>query len=375
MQVIAVSGTSGKTSTTWLAAAALAEAGLRVGVLSDLGCLGLDDAFPVIADYAHPATLRRWLDRLAAGGCSHAVVEVPVGMPAGPPSADVHCDTLVVTNRARPRLDPAAAGQSRRRAAEPGRLPLRAGGCLVSGVAGSRLAGLLAGLPGGIDLVTAGLAAGCDLHATPVEAGLFGRTVLARAGGQIVPLSLVPPVVSYVRDALLAAAVAVRHGVPLEIAVRGIEAVGCVPGRMERLDRGQDAAVFIDMPSTGHALSATLASLRRLTAGRLCVIADESLVATLGGDEFGPLVARHCDHCLLASPAILDPAAQEADLATYARIDRLLDGLGRDDCLLVLGDSRRGPESPDGRLPLATIVDGWLRIASEGVVTAPRRAA
>jgi len=46
MRLIAVTGTSGKTTTTWLTAAVLAEAGLRVGVLSDHGCLGPDDSLP-----------------------------------------------------------------------------------------------------------------------------------------------------------------------------------------------------------------------------------------------------------------------------------------------------------------------------------------
>ena len=37
MRVIAVTGTSGKTTTAWLTAAVLSEGGARVGVLSDLG--------------------------------------------------------------------------------------------------------------------------------------------------------------------------------------------------------------------------------------------------------------------------------------------------------------------------------------------------
>ena len=43
MKLIAITGTSGKTTTAWLTAAVLAEAGLRVGVLSDLGCLDADE--------------------------------------------------------------------------------------------------------------------------------------------------------------------------------------------------------------------------------------------------------------------------------------------------------------------------------------------
>jgi UDP-N-acetylmuramoyl-L-alanyl-D-glutamate--2,6-diaminopimelate ligase len=379
LRVIAVTGTSGKTTTAWLAAAALAEAGLRVGVLSDLGCLGLEDDLPTKADYARPAALARWLRRLAEGGCSHAVVELPAHTLATHAAAGFRCDTLAVTNLAGSRVDPLATASVRRPAASRLMAALADGGCLVSGVGGPQLGRLVRRLPSGATCLTAGLAGGCDLRASPVEAGLFGRTVLARHGGQIVPLSLDAPVVPFVRDSLVAAAVAARSGVPLEIAVRGIESVGSVPGRMERIDRGQDAAVFIDTPTSGHALSATLASLRRLTVGHLGVIVEESLAGRLGGDEFGPLVARHCDRCVLAPATVLAADAADADLTAYARIDRLLESLGRDDCLLVLGAGRRSPEHPDGepagRFPLATLVDGWLQIAAGAEAAATRHAA
>ncbi len=380
LRVIAVTGTSGKTTTAWLAAAALAEAGLRVGVLSDLGCLGLDDDLPMRADYARsPAALGRWLKRLAEGGCSHAVVELPAHALAAHAAAGFRCDTLAVTNLAASRIDPLASAAVRRPSAARLTAALAAGGCLVSGVGGAQLARFGRRLPSGASCLTAGLADGCDLQASPVEAGLYGRTILARHGGQIVPLSLDAPVVPFVRDSLVAAAVAARYGVPLEIAVRGIESVGTVPGRMERIDRGQDTAVFIDTPTSGHALSATLASLRRLTAGHLGVIVEESLAHRLGSDEFGPLVARHCDRCVLAPATVLAEDAADTDLAAYARIDRLLESLGRDDCLLVLGDGRRSPEPPDntpaGRFPLATLVDGWLQIAAGAEAAATRHAA
>jgi UDP-N-acetylmuramoyl-L-alanyl-D-glutamate--2,6-diaminopimelate ligase len=379
LRVIAVTGTSGKTTTAWLAAAALAEAGLRVGVLSDLGCLGLDDDLPRKADYARPAALARWLRRLAEGGCSHAVVELPARSLAAHAAAGFRCDTLAVTNLACRRVDPLAASSARGPSAARLLAALADGGCLVSGVGGSRLSRLAGHLPVRATCLTAGLAAGCDLRASPVEAGLFGRTVLARHGGQMVPLSLDAPVVPFVRDSLVATAVAARYGVPLEIAVRGIESVGSVPGRMERIDRGQEAAVFIDTPTSGHALSATLASLRRLTAGHLSLIAAESLASRLGGDEFGPLVARHCDRCVLAPATVLADDAADADLAAYARIDRLLESIGQDDCLLVIGDGRRRPQPPGGgpagRFPLATLVDGWLQIAAGAEAVSTRHAA
>jgi len=385
LRVITVTGTSGKTTTAWLAAAVLAEAGLRVGVLSDLGCLGLADDVPAMSDYARKGKLTRWLARLAESGCTHAVVEVSGRAIEAEALAGVRSDTVVITSVAQPALAhhdddaPMVVSAPPARTCAAAVATLAPGGVLVTGVTRRPLQRLLGALPTDATCMTAGLTDACDVTATPVEAGLFGRMVLAACGGQVVPLTLDPPVVPFVRDSLLALAVGARYGIPLHLAARGIEAAGCVPGRVERLARGQDAAVFLDMPSSGHALSSTLASLRRLTPGRLVVLAEEPLAARLGDDEFGSLVARHCDACVLVPSAVLADAVGERELAAYARIDRLLGSLTANDCALVLGDSRCGAPPSDAlemsRFPLATLVDGWLQLAHGLPATAARGAA
>ncbi len=378
MRLIAVTGTSGKTTTTWLTAAVLAEAGLRVGVLSDLGCLGPDDSLPCPGDCTRADELAAWLGRLRATGCTHVVVEVSSRMLASHALAGVRCDTVVVTNLGVADLDAHGTKRAYQAVITRAITTLDASGCLVSGAEPRQLDLMRRKLPDGAGCITAGLAAGCDVRATPVEGSLFGRTILASWGGQTAPLTLDTPVVPFVRDSLLAIAVGGRYRVPLATAVRGLESAGSVPGRVERIDRGQDAAIFVDTPRSGHALAATLASLRRLTPGRLAVIAEESTVSRLGGGRFGPLVARHCDACVVAPTAVLDDDIGDEELAAYARIDRLLESLGPDDCLLALGGlpiGGRSPRPPAGRFPLAMLIDGWLQLAHEPVAPPLPRAA
>jgi len=378
MRLIAITGTSGKTTTAWLAAAVLAEAGLRVGTLSDLGCVGPDDGVAEPADASSAAGFARWLAQLSAAGCTHAVVEVSSRMLAEHVLAGVTCDTVAVTNLATAHLD--AHATRRAYHAIKARLveTLDRDGCLVSGCDPAGDATLQSRLPLTATLIRAGLAADCELRATPVEGSLFGRTVLCSWRDQVVPLSLDTPVVPFVRDSLLAAAIGVRYGVPLEVAVRGIESVGPAPGRGQRIDRGQETPLFVDAPTSRSALAATLASLRRLTRGRLAVIAAEPLVTRLGGDAFGPLVGRHCDACVVAPTSVLADDPADTDLAAYARIDRLLGSLGPDDCGIVL-DASGGDDLPPGppgrRSPLASLVEAWLQIAQTPVESPPRRAA
>lgn len=379
MRVISVAGTSGKTTTAWLAAAALSEIGHRVGVITDLGCLGPDDCEPMVADVTSAAGLAAALARLAAAGCSHAVVEVTSGMLAARVTTGMVSDTVVVTGLAAAHPDRHATTRAYRKILTRVMDTLEDGGCLVTGLAEPQRRRLLAAASGETRLLVAGLDASADIQARPLEGSLDGRTFLLESGGQIVPVAVDTPTVAFVRDVAFAAAIAARYGVPLEHAVRGIEAAGGVPGRLERLDRGQDAAVFVDMPSSLHAVACSLASLRRLTPGRLAVIVDERIATRLAGAAFAGRVTRWADECVIVPDSIAAEDPDAADVAAYARLDRLLSRVRRGDCVVVIGmpTGGSGPEEPSGcRSPLAVLVDGWLQLAHPADGTfAARRAA
>jgi len=366
MRVIAVAGTSGKTTTAWLAAAVLAEAGHRVGVLSDFGCLGPDDVEPTAVEIASPAALAHALAGLAAAGCSHAIVEVSSRMLASQATAGMTTDTVVFTNRVAAHLDRHSTSQAYRKVLTRIMSTLVDDGCLVTGLPAAAQRPLLAAAPSKTTLIEAGLRSDCAVHARPLDGSLFGRTFLLESGGQTMPVSVETPTVPFVRDAVLAAAVGSRYGVTLEHAARGIEAAGSVPGRLERIDRGQDVAVFIDSPSSMHAVSASLTSLRRLTRGRLTVIADAAVARRLGGRSFAGRLGRWCDACLIVPATVAADEPTQDDVAAYARIDRLLASQGRGDCVVVLGGHPRGhrPGGPGGgQTSLAMLVDGWLQLA------------
>jgi len=165
--------------------------------------------------------------------------------------------------------------------------------------------------------------------------------------------------------------------VPLDAIVRALESVGSVAGRMERIDRGQETHCFIDQPRSSHALAATFGSLRRLTAGRLVVVAEQRYAKRLGGARFSARTGRWCDDTLVVPDGILDPDPPRAALEAYARIDRLLAGLRPRDCLVVLGrgfDPAAAPGGDDGepQLGLAALVAGWFALAE---APPPRRVA
>lgn len=370
LHVVAITGTSGKTTTAWLAASVLAEAGLRVGVLSDLGCLDADAALPEPADLGRPEVLAAWLRRLVASGCTHAVVEVSSRMLAGHALAGVTCGTVVVTSLAAAHADQHGTTAAYR--AITGRIleSLSPAGTLVVNADDPRVRRLARRHHG--PTITAGLSARADVSALPVERSLHGQTVLLGAGGHAAAVQLGPPTASFVRDALFAAAVGLRLRISLERIGRGLESAGTVPGRLERIDRGQPAAVFADRATTGHALAATLSSLRRLTPGRLLLIAEEEAAHRLDPALFEERAGRWCNDTLVVPATVLADDADAEAVAAYARLDRMLSRTRAGDCVLVLGRPPAGDGDPAGPGddgdpaavgPLATLVDGWLQMA------------
>jgi UDP-N-acetylmuramoyl-L-alanyl-D-glutamate--2,6-diaminopimelate ligase len=371
LKVVAVAGTSGKTTTAWLAASVLAEAGLRVGVLSGLGCLDAESTVPEPADLDRPEVLAAWLRRLAVSGCTHAVVEVSSRMLADRALAGITCGTVVATSLATAHLE--AHGTRAAYEEITGRMldSLGPDGCLVFNADDARLR-RLARRHAGPSMAVA-LRRSADVTAVPVERSLHGQTVLVMAAGHTAAVTVVAPTASFVRDSLLAAAIGLRNRVPLERVCRGIEAAGGVPGRLERIDRGQDAAVFVDHAPTGHALAATLSSLRRLTPGRLLLVAEEPVAAAIDpAARFALRAARWCDETLVVPTTVLDDHADGMAVAAYARLDRLLSHAGAGDCVLVLGRPPAGggmpgdpddPGDPAAAGVLATLVDGWLQVA------------
>jgi len=101
-------------------------------------------------------------------------------------------------------------------------------------------------------------------------------------------------------------------GLPADAAATGIASCAGVPGRMERVDAGQNFLALVDYAHTPEALATLLAALRPLTTGRLIVVVG------CGGDRdqgkraaMGSIAARDADVVVVTddNPRSEDPAA------------------------------------------------------------------
>lgn len=75
-----------------------------------------------------------------------------------------------------------------------------------------------------------------------------------------------------VSNALLAAGCALGTGVAFETVVAGLEAAEQVPGRLERIDAGQSFAVLVDYAHTPDSLEKAIRAVKSVTDGRTIVV-------------------------------------------------------------------------------------------------------
>ncbi|MFJ1702284.1 UDP-N-acetylmuramoyl-L-alanyl-D-glutamate--2,6-diaminopimelate ligase [Kitasatospora sp. NPDC088346] len=142
-----------------------------------------------------------------------------------------------------------------------------------------------------------------DWRALDVQLGPAGSAFkVAGPDGALADASVPLPGPFNVANALGAIATLVTAGVPLAAAVAGVAAVPGVPGRLERVDAGQPYVAVVDYAHKPDALKAVLESLREVTKGRLHVVVG------CGGDRdpykrgpMGAIAARLADTAVLTS--------------------------------------------------------------------------
>jgi UDP-N-acetylmuramoyl-L-alanyl-D-glutamate--2,6-diaminopimelate ligase len=157
-----------------------------------------------------------------------------------------------------------------------------------------------------------------DWRAADVRCGADGSTFrIVGPGGVEADASVALPGPYNVANALAAVVALIEAGVHLATAVAGVAACPGVPGRLERVDAGQDFTVLVDYSHKPGAVEAVLRALRPVTSGRLAIVLG------CGGDRdrakrplMGAAAAGLADLAILTSdnPRSEDPLAILAEM-------------------------------------------------------------
>ena len=318
--LLGVTGTSGKTTTTYMLEKGLTAAGCKVGLIGTTGTriMGRDVATELTTPEA--PILQRLFAQMRDEGVTHVVMEVSshalmLGRVTG---ADF--DIAAFTNLSQDHLDfhPTMEDYFQAKALffDPASdLRGKRSVICIDDEWGMRMAAL-ADNP-----VTVATTRAADITAELVRVGDQGAQRVRLSANGSHEFTLPMPGAFNVANAALAAAVATTAGVDLEAFLSGLEQAA-VPGRMERIDEGQPFVAVVDYAHKPAAIGAVLATLRRQISGRVGVAVGA------GGDRdsskrplMGAEAARGADFVVVTddNPRTEEPAAIRAAVLEGAR--------------------------------------------------------
>ena len=311
LTLIGVTGTSGKTTSTYLLESGLRAAGHQTGLIGGVQTRIGADQLPSTLTTPEAPDLQALFAVMAERGVTAAAMEVSSHSLALGRVAGTSFDVAVFTNLSQDHLDFHADLEDYFRAKASLFMPPVLGVINIDDKYGRRLAS------SALVPITTFSATGkpeADWRAIDVRSGADGSTFrVIGPGGVEADVSVVLAGVFNVANALGAVVALVEAGVGLEDAVAGIAACPGVPGRLERVPAaGLDITAFVDYSHKPGAVEAVLRSLRPVTQGSLIIVLG------CGGDRdrakrpmMGAAAASLADVAILTSdnPRSEDPLA------------------------------------------------------------------
>jgi UDP-N-acetylmuramoyl-L-alanyl-D-glutamate--2,6-diaminopimelate ligase len=325
LQLIGVTGTSGKTTSTYLLESGLRAAGHQTGLIGGVETRIGRDQLPSTLTTPEAPDLQALFAVMAERGVTAAAMEVSSHSLTLGRVAGTSFDVAVFTNLSQDHLDFHADLEDYFRAkASLFMLPARGGLGKSSPLASTEVGVVNIDDAYGRRLASSALVPittfsaqgqqGADWRAVDVRSGADGSTFrVLGPGGVEADVSVGLAGVFNVANALGAVVALVEAGVRLEDAVAGIAACPGVPGRLQRVPApGLDITAFVDYSHKPGAVEAVLRSLRPVTQGSLMIVLG------CGGDRdrakrpmMGAAAASLADVAILTSdnPRSEDPLA------------------------------------------------------------------
>lgn len=281
LTVIGVTGTDGKTTTANLLYTILLTAGLRVGMISTVNAVIGDEVVDTGFHVTTPESpdVQHYLARMVAAGLEYVVLEATSHGLAQDRVTACAFDIGVVTNITHEHLDYHGTYAAYR--AAKARLftslaetePKPRGNPRLAVLNREDISYQYLDEVTSVRKVSYGLQAGADLWAEAIQYMPDGIAFTAR--GKDFAVAVHSRLVgSYnISNSLAAMAAAIFGlGVAPETAAEGVAQLEGVPGRMERIDLGQDFTALVDFAHTPNALKRALESAREMTSGRVIVV-------------------------------------------------------------------------------------------------------
>jgi UDP-N-acetylmuramoyl-L-alanyl-D-glutamate--2,6-diaminopimelate ligase len=317
LKMAGVTGTNGKTTTTFLLKHVCESAGLRSGLIGTVRYEIGGRVLPATRTTPESADLQELLAQMVNAGCKAAIMEVSSHALAQERTRGLEWDVAIFTNLTQDHLDfhqtmaeyfEAKASLFTGLTSQPN----KKGAVSVINLDDRYGEQLIGRLGEEAPVVTYGLNQRADFRASNYRTEFGGTSFQLDAKGRSY-LVRVPLIGRFnVSNALAALAAATSLGVNLRDAVLSLSKAPQVPGRLEAVPAKRQFQTFVDYAHTDDALLNVLKTLRELAPRRLIVVFGA------GGDRdqqkralMGRVADQNADYSIITSdnPRKEDPLA------------------------------------------------------------------
>ncbi|NOX24932.1 MAG: UDP-N-acetylmuramoyl-L-alanyl-D-glutamate--2,6-diaminopimelate ligase, partial [Deltaproteobacteria bacterium] len=339
MVMIGITGTNGKTTTTYLLEAVIKESGGNPGVIGTINYRFNGQEFPASFTTPEPVLLQGLLQKMAAAGVTHVIMEASSHALAQKRLAGLEFDIALFTNLTRDHLDFHGSMDAYYQAKKGLFRQLKGSGYAVVLVEsagredsswGGRLLTELRPIRQNVStngsIISCGFDAALDVSAGQISYGISGTTAELDVMGQRLSLRSGLAGEFNLKNIIGAVGVAVALHLDLERVKMGLLNGGQPPGRLERIGAamavdGQEGRpeVFVDYAHTPDALENVLRTLKNLGNARLLVVFG------CGGDRdkgkrylMGRLAGQLADTIIITA----DNSRSESTALIMAEIER-----------------------------------------------------
>ncbi|GHU71232.1 UDP-N-acetylmuramoyl-L-alanyl-D-glutamate--2,6-diaminopimelate ligase [Clostridia bacterium] len=300
MKLAGVTGTKGKTTSTYLLKSIMEAAGYTSGLIGTTGNLIGETMISSGLTTPDPVDLQKTLRQMADAGVTFCAMEISAH------AIDMHrldglaFDCIAFTNISQDHLDYFGTMETywrckRRVFCEQ----FTKEATFNADDEYSR--GMMEGVS--IPYTTYGIREDCDLNARNIEITEDGVTFeLVRRDGDSQAVKLNLTGMFNVYNSMTAVSLALALGVPMETIRRGLESIHAVPGRVEVLDTHTPYKVILDYSHAPAALESILCVVREFARKRIIVVFG------CGGDRdrekrpiMGEIAGRLADYSILTS--------------------------------------------------------------------------
>ena len=276
IEIIAFTGTNGKTTTTHIIGHMLRSQGYTVGIIGTVHILIDDQSYPIHNTTPDVADLQQILQQMVDAGVTHCIMEVSSHALALGRTAGVEYDTAVFTNLTQDHLDfhktfdnyLAAKSKLFKQVSASYQVKEGKGAVInVDDAYGQAIVDVTTA-----PMITYSTEGKGTMNASDLVITAKSSQFTLSYDSKHYPISTKIAGMFNVYNTLAAVGAALYEGLTMEEIVNALSTFTAVPGRFELIEEGQDFAVVVDYAHTPDGLENILQTAKKIVENRILVV-------------------------------------------------------------------------------------------------------